>query len=161
MQTLSVLQNLSELTDAFFAMGDLERELQESLLEKRTNDNDHLIQKMEKLKSSIATLETHREIEFQLLLAEAGLPTNSGLRDILVLLAPTDRELLAEAYRNLKIAVLGVKAQAQGIDMFTRHSITVLKGVVDELYPERRQRTYTHRGRHREISSPMVLDHTL
>jgi len=161
MQTLSVLQNLSELTDAFLAMGDLERELQEALLDRSSKDNDYLIQKMENLKGVIATLETHREVEFQLLLAEAGLPTTSGLQDVLVLLAPTDRELLAEAYRNLKIAVLGAKAQAQGIDMFTRHSLTVLKGVVDELYPERRQMFFNYSGRHREISSPMVLDHTL
>ena len=161
MQTLELLNILHEEAQAFNAMAALEARLQESLVERRFLESESILTDMQLLSDEIVGIDARRELEFQRLKSEAGLDDYDGLKDLLAILPSTDRELLAGAYRNIKIGVMRVKAASQGIDSYTRHHISVLKGVVDEYYPDRKQRTYTARGTHRETAAPLVLDRTL
>jgi hypothetical protein len=161
MDTFQFLQLILQQTDAFTSMGNLELTLQKVLLDKRFIDSEYLLHQMQQLSDQIIELEAQRELEFQDLLQKAGLSPESTFQDLLGYLNSTDRELLASGYRDLKMSVFRVRAVAQGIDTYTRHHVNVLRGVVDELYPDRKQRTYTAVGMAKETVTPMILDHTL
>lgn len=161
MQTLELVEILKAEAAAFTAMAGLESKLQLALIDKKFLESEFIIHEMQLLSDKIVELDARRELEYEALRISAGLDNNHGFKDLLVRFDPAEREQVASAYRSLKVAVMCVKSATQGIDAYTRNHISVLKGMVDELYPERRQRTYTSQGAHRESVTPMVLDRTL
>lgn len=161
MDTFQLQQLMNKQTEAFISMGEMELTLQKVLLEKRFIDSEYLLHQMQQVSDHIIELEAQRELEFQALLQLQGLSSEASFQDLLGYLNSTDRELLASSYRELKMSVFRVRAVAQGIDAYTRHHVNVLRGVVDELYPDRKQRTYTAVGVTKESVTPMILDHTL
>lgn len=161
MNTEKLLHLLTEEAQAFNAMAALELRLQECLISKNFLMSESILADMQQISDEIVELDAQRELEFQTLKGQAGLRDLDGIKDLLTLLSPEERDLFAQTYRAIKVGVMKVKAASQGIDAYTRHHISVLKGMVDEFYPDRKQRTYTSKGRHQETLSPMVLDRTL
>ncbi len=161
MKIQTLLKTMHALSESINSMAELELRLQEILLERKVFESEYTLREMEELSNNIIELEAQRDLEFQRLLDDLGKGEEGALEDLFLTLSRDEQALIASAYRSLKLAVARVKAATEGIDVYTRHHISMLKSVVDELYPERKQRTYNSRGFHRELGTPMILDHSL
>lgn len=157
----NLIQIIQAEATAFHTIAALEKKLQDSLMDKNFSEVEDVIAEIDIVAQTIQALDDEREKEYQFLRASHRLTDQEGLGDLFTLLPDNHREQLARVYREFKVAVMEVQFLASGIDMFSRHQVQTLRSVLDELYPDRKSRTYTARGMHQELASPMVLDHSL
>jgi type I site-specific restriction endonuclease len=157
----NLIQILQAEATAFHTVASLEKKLQDALMDKDFGQVEQIISEIDVVAQTIQLLDDERETEYQYLRESSHLSEYEGLSELFSLLPAKDREKLVLVYREFKVAVMEVQFLSTGIDSLSRHQIQTLRGVLDELYPDRKSRTYTARGIHREFGSPLVLDHSL
>lgn len=135
--------------------------LQEAVFEKDYPAAEKCIAAMKDLSVAIRDIEMQREESYTRLLEQMNISREYGLTMLFATLGSPHREGLAKAFRDLKIAVLQVRTVNDGILAYSGSQIETMEAIIDELYPSRRNGTYTARGIRQKSSQPMVLDHSL
>lgn len=160
--TVQEFQSILETQTVLFQqLSEHQVNLQEAVIEKDYPGAEKSISAMKELSEGIRDCETRRQLAFEELLHQMNISPEFGLTMLFATLEDGQREKLASAFLELKIAVLQVRTVNEGIMAYSGSQLETMEGIVDELYPQRRDGTYTSRGMHSTSAQPVVLDHSL
>jgi hypothetical protein len=155
-------ENILEMEIALFQqLAQTERVVQEALIQRDFLLLDEYLEKSKEISEAIREIDHQRDGLYTVILEELGIEREYGITFLLASLEGSDRERMANLYRELKITVLQVKNLTSGINAFSTSKLDSMHRMLDELYPHRRAKTYRANGTHHPESEPMVLDHTL
>lgn len=125
-----------------------ERRLQNAMMDREWGLLEELVSAMSEASEEILSVEQERHECFTRVQEEVGCDGDDGFYDVLAALGVDDRDELAEFYRRLKVAVMRVQALTGGIGTYVTSATSAIREVIDELYPQRKGRTYSHQGVH-------------
>lgn len=152
---------LETQTLLFRQLAESQMALQDAVFEKDYPKTERSIASMKELSEAIRGVEERRQLAFEELLSQLGISSEFGLTMLFATLEGEKREALSTAFRDLKVAVLQVRTVNQGIMAYAGSQMDAMEGVIDELYPSRKDGTYTSMGYRQKSREPMVLDHSL
>lgn len=120
------------------------------------------IRSIDVVERELNSLESHREGLFLGLKQELGLGSEATFYQWAVNLPRDLRDELTETYRRLKYQALNARASGAVIANYISESQTVLSGIMEELFPQRRDVTYDKRGTRKQGQlHSIVLDKAL
>ena len=151
---------LEEQTVLFQRLAKHQLDLQEALFDKNYPQAEQNIDAMTQLANAIHHGEYARQAAFENLLADRNMLPETEPSSFLTTLDSTSRGGLAQAFRNFKIAVLQARTCNEWISTYSSSRIEIMEDIINELYPERRDGTYTAKGQHQKTARPLVLDHS-
>lgn len=111
---------------------------------------ERTIRTVDAVESDLRALEKLREGLFGSILAEAGLPADASFYQMAVNLPVEERNEITDIYRSLKYRALAARAAGQAISSYLAESRAVLSGIMEEVFPQKKARTYDRRGGRRE-----------
>ncbi len=128
-----------------------------AIRERKWESLEKAIRGIDALEGELAQVESEREGIFDILKKDAGLGADANFYTWAVRL-PTDiRDGITELYRCLKSRAMAARAQGTAIAGYLTESRTVLAGIMEELFPQRRGKIYDKRGGHRESEMTKVI----
>ena len=155
-------EKILEMEIALFQqLAQTERVVQEALIQRDCLLLDQYLEKSKEISEAIREVDQQREELYMGILEEMGIEREYGITFLLASLEGTERERMANLYRDLKVVVLQVKNLTSGINAFSSSKLDSMHRMLDELYPHRRAKTYRANGTQVPETEPMVLDHTL
>ncbi len=160
--TVQDFQSILETQTVLFQqLAEHQLRLQEAVFDKDYIEADRSISAMKELSEAIRNCELQRQRGFVELLDQLNISREYGLTMLFATLDSPQREKLGAAFRDLKVAVLQVRTVNEGIMAYAGSQMETMESIIDELYPSRRDGTYTAAGYRQTSSQPMVLDHSL
>ncbi len=139
-----------------------ELNLKEVINRKDWDGLDKCIRKMNALSQELSAVEEKRNRAFVDLQDLVGEREDAGFYQVIVHLPPEERETLAELYRAMKLAAVGIRSVTYCIDEHLKTINGTLQGILNELFPHRKGNLYSKQGERKEASgNPMVVNHRL
>jgi hypothetical protein len=139
-----------------------EEELKRALYDRDWRSLDSSIRLMNEASNRIGILEKSRDRAFQEFRAEIGEETGCSFYRAVLGLPEMERVRLNQLYRTLKLAAVRVRIRSKALDDYLREEQGTIRGILGELYPERRGKTYTRTGESQENGpEALVVNHTL
>ena len=139
-----------------------EIELKNGISNKDWDSLDLSMQTMKHLSGKLIRVEKRRHTAFHELRDLVGEDENAGFYQVIVHLPFEEREVLAELYRSMKFAAVGIQAITYGIDEHVQTINGTLHQILNELFPYRKGNIYSKEGKRREAeTNPMVVNHHL
>lgn len=144
------------------AFKELELQLKNGISQKNWDQVEECISKMKALSADLAAVEEKRNRAFIDLQDLMGESDNAGFYQVIVYLPVEEREALAQLYRAMKFAAVGIRSITYCIDEHLKTINGTLQRILNELFPYRKGNLYSHQGERREASdNPMVVNHSL
>jgi hypothetical protein len=138
-----------------------EEELKKALFDRDWRSLDESIRLMNEAAGRIGILEEGRDRAFRQFRTELGVENGCGFYRAALTLPEPDRGKMTGLYRHLKLSAVRVRVRTAALDDYVREEQGTLRGIIGELFPERRGRTYSRTGESREnAAQPLVLNHT-
>ena len=155
-------QNILETqTDLFKQFARHQHDLQNALMDKDYLLAEQSMEAMAQLSSAIHEGEEWRQASFANLIAARGIAPDASVTVLMELLEPAARKELARVFRDFKVAVFQTRSFNEGIRAYSNSQMGTMEDIIDELYPKRRNGTYTADGQRQKTTEPLVLDHSL
>ncbi len=136
-------------------------------LKNRINNKDwdgleRCILKMKSLSDDLIVVEENRSKAFSDLQDLVGEKEEAGFYQVIVHLPSEEREPLAELYRAMRFAAVGIRSVTYCIDEHLKAINGTLQQILDELFPYRKGNLYSKHGERREAEgNPMIVNHSL
>ncbi len=131
----------------------------------RNKDVDRLelcMKTMEGLSDSLVQIEEQRHIAFLKLRDAVGEDQDASFYQVIVHLPVDTRDRLAELYRSMKFAVVGIQAVTSCLDEHVKSVNGTMQQILNELFPHRKGNMYSKEGKRCEAeSSPLVVNQRL
>ncbi len=158
----ALVRFMAEEVDLLGRIAELEVRLKSCVLERNWKGLETALRRMNPIAQKLAQVEEERNLSFRKLQASLGLGEEAGLYHVVVLLPYDHRERLAEAYRRLKLSVIAIQGITGNIDAYLRNVTGEMQAVLSELYPFRKGKIYSRRGKSKPVeSTPMVISQRL
>lgn len=141
-----VLEALSEQVKHMQQLADQEALLQRCVMERDWTVLEELIPRMATASEAIEAAENARDYSVQRLALALGLGPSPRFSDVVAALPEESRMALADLYRRLKIVVLRLQSRTASIDTYVRSSVSTMRAVMRELYPEHAAPVYSRSG---------------
>ena len=139
-----------------------EMEMMEAIRKKDVDRLELCLKTMVELSDSLAELEEQRHITFFKLRDAVGEDQDSSFYQVIVHLPVDTRDQLAELYRSMKFAVLGIQAVTSCLDEHVKSVNGTMQQILNELFPHRKGNMYSKEGTRREAeSNPLVVNQRL
>ncbi|MAG13868.1 MAG: hypothetical protein CMN78_04670 [Spirochaetales bacterium] len=139
-----------------------ETELAGAIRAKNMSQLESCTQEMAALSDELAEVEKQRHLAFFRLRAAAGEDQDASFYQVIAHLPVDARDLLAELYRSLKFAVIGVQAVTSSLDEHINTVHETMQKILNELFPHRKGNMYSRAGKRREVdSNPLVVNQHL
>jgi len=149
----------TELLNAYFSE---EKRLFTAVTSRDWHHLENSIRGMEETGKSIAAFEEKRETALSALRGMHNAGDRERFYFFLQKLPEEDRSLLAESFRNMKVAVLRLQALDNQIQGYLRSAATTLKEIVEEIFPHRKGTMYCKKGKTSEPeANPMFISRHL
>jgi len=144
------------------AFRDAELELKNGISRKDWDGLERCIREMKALSSDLTAVEERRGGAFHDLQDLVNETENAGFYQVIVHLPAEQRDKLAELYRAMKFAAVGIRSVTYCIDEHLRAINGTLQQILNELFPYRKGNLYSKQGERREAKgNPMVINHRL
>lgn len=142
-----------------------EEALQQAVQERQWERLQETMKLMTQKSEELTGVENERIAAYEELMNALGRSDkNDGdaFSDVMAHLPEEIRGEISEAYRALKVAVLQLKSRTGGIDTYLRSTISTMRGVMRELYPEHTTPVYSRTGtRSYTGGQALMVDHHL
>ena len=136
-----------------------ELELKNGINRKDWDGLERCIQKMRELSIELVTVEDKRNHAFIELRDLVGEVETANFYQVIVHLPVEERDFLAELYRAMKFAAVGIRSVTYCIDEHLQTINGTLQQVLNELFPYRKGNLYSNQGEKRETShNPMIVN---
>jgi len=136
--------------------------LKEAIGRKDWDDLDDCMRRMNGLSKELTAVEEKRNRAFLDLQDLVGEREQGGFYQVIVHLPAEEREALADLYRAMKFAAVGIRSVSYCIDEHLKIINGTLQGILNELFPHRKGNLYSKQGERREAADdPMVVNHRL
>jgi hypothetical protein len=156
---IALMQEEIALLDLYLAR---EEELKKALFDRDWRTLDSSIRLMDEASNRINSLEIARDRVFGEFRLECGADNGCGFYRAVLSLPEPERMGMNELYRALKLAAVRVRIRTAALDDYLKNEQGTIRGILGELYPDRRGKTYSRTGKSRENGSEaLVLNHTL
>ncbi len=157
-----LVRTMNEERDLLEQIMRLETQLKAFVVERSWEGLVRTVGEIDPVAQRLTEVEARRDATFKELQARLGAGPEAGFYQIVVLLPEAERERMAEAYRRLRLAVLGIQGLNTTIDAYLRTVIQTVHDVLGELYPFRKGKIYSRRGKAKPVhSNPMVVSRRL
>jgi hypothetical protein len=139
-----------------------ELELKNGINRKDWDGLERCIQKMRELSVELVAVEDKRNHAFLELRDLVGEAETANFYQVIVHLSVEERETLAELYRAMKFAAIGIRSVTYCIDEHLQTINGTLQQILNELFPYRKGNLYSNQGERREASqNPMIVNQRL
>lgn len=145
-QIAEMLAALSEQVTQMERLAEHEGALQQCLIDRDWDALEQLVPRMVKTSEAIEAAEALRDAAVGRLAQALGMGRAARFSEIIESLPEDSRRTLAELYRNLKIVVLRLQSRTAAIDTYVRATVSTMRGVLRELYPEHATHVYSRSG---------------
>ena len=139
-----------------------EMEMTEAIRKKDVNRLELCMRTMVELSDSLVEIEEQRHFTFSKLRNAVGEDHDASFYQVIVHLPVDTREQLAELYRSMKFAVVGIQAVTSCLDEHVKSVDGTMQQILNELFPHRKGNMYSKEGMPREVeSNPLVVNQRL
>ena len=139
-----------------------EMEMAEAIRNKDVNQLELCMKTMVELSDSLVKIEEQRHITFFKLRGAVGEDQDASFYQVIVHLPADTRDQLAELYRAIKFAVVGIQAVTSCLDEHVKSVDGTMQQILNELFPHRKGNMYSKEGMPREVeSNPLVVNQRL
>jgi len=140
----------------------LELQVKSFVAERSWERLERTIREIEPIAQRIGEVEAARDAAFKALAEMMGVGPEAGFYQILVLLPHAAQERVGEAYRRLRLTVLGLQSQNMTVGAYLETIIQTIHAALAEIYPFRKGKIYSRRGRAKPAEPhPMVVSRRL
>ena len=161
-ETESLVRAMNEERELLERIMGLETQLKSCVVERSWKGLERTVRDINLIAQRLTEVEDIRDAAFKELKVKLGAGPEAGFYQIVVLLPEAMRERMAEAYRRLRLAVLEIQGLNTTIDAYLRTIIQTVHDALGELYPFRKGKIYSRRGKAKPVhSNPMVVSHRL
>ena len=144
------------------AFREAELALKDGISRKDWDGLERCIHQMKTLSTDLVEVEARRNGAFRDLQDLVGEKEEAGFYQVIVHLPPDERETLAELYRAMRFAAVGIRSVTYCIDEHLKTINGTLQQILNELFPHRKGNLYSKQGERREAQgNPMVVNHSL
>ncbi len=139
-----------------------EIELKNKINHKDWDGLERCIGRMKTLSRDLTAVETKRSGAFRELQDLVGEKEEASFYQVIVHLPADEREALAEIYRAMRFAAVGIRSVTYCIDEQLKTINGTLQQILNELFPYRKGNLYSKQGARRETEgNPMVINQSL
>ena len=139
-----------------------EIELQTGVNGKDWDSLEESMRTMKHLSEKLIAVEENRHNAFRDLRDSVGKHEGASFYQVIVQLPFDRRETLAELYRAMKFAAVGIRAVTYCIDEHVQTINGVLHQILNELFSYRKGNIYSKEGKRQVVEyTPMVVNHHL
>jgi hypothetical protein len=144
------------------AFREAELDLKNRISNKEWDGLERCIHKMKSLSDDLTGIEEKRSRAFGELQDLVGEKEEAGFYQVIVHLPSGERESLAELYRAMRFAAVGIRSVTYCIDEHLKAINGTLQQILNELFPYRKGNLYSKHGERREAEdNPMVVNQSL
>lgn len=134
-----------------------QEELRFYLKERKWEEMNHLMERMDMLSHEISTVEDRRNGIFLSLVDQYGLPKEVDFYQLVVRLPKEFQDPLAEQYRKMKLIITQIEGISLAIDVYIKSVGDVMNQVLGEVYPHRKGNLYSRNGKSVQANSNAMI----
>ena len=156
------LREAMELETALFI--DLREQmdhLRDSLQDKKWTAGLGLTQGIERFSRRIEEADAARDTAFIQLREALGLPRETAFSAVLTSVPDADRAGLEESWRNLRMSVVKLKTATSRMRYSAEALADTFNRALEEIFPYRKGRLYSRRGKTTSVSDSLLVDRKL
>jgi hypothetical protein len=132
------------------------------IYERNWKQLEEVLKGLEPLAEAIMTADSERERVFQFLKDEVGAGRDDHFYQVVVRLPDYLRDMLAGAFREMKIAVFRLQALTTQIEGYVNSTTGTIREILEELFPHQKGTFYSKKGRTANPeANPMVISRQL
>lgn len=140
----------------------LELGLQDCILRRDWEGFEAILNDMQPVSEELVDVEEKRNQAYYDLKMQATGNADSSFYQVVLSLPEEQREHFSQMYRKLKFTVLRLRGITEGMDSFVGSMTGAMREILDEIFPYRKGRIYSSRGRAMEAeTNPLVVNHHL
>jgi len=124
----------------------------ERILRKKIDDRDwsslqQTLSDLDRTSATMETLEQERHLAFQELRHQLGAHDWESFYQVTNRLPSEEAHQVNRVYRSLKLALIQVKGQSNGLESYLDTTTRTIKEVLNDVFPHKRGNLYNPRGR--------------
>ncbi len=154
-------ETLQKEVDTFHRFIDLERKLNEEILEKNFQHIPPTVKSLKTIAKELIALEEKRETIYRKLKEVWGVKEGESFYDFCFRFTGETREELLRWHRELKHAVVMVEGITSGIDVYCASTLSTMGKYMDALVPGWKHRVYSPKGVTTEPAQPLLVNQEL
>jgi len=132
--------------------------IRDAVIKREWTDYETLMETVNELGESFETLDLEREALFKSI---SGQKEPESFYSWAATLPSREREEIAALYRRLKLTAMQIKISNDTLMEYLREVKSVVAGVLERAYPDRRGKMYSRKGTEREADMRSVMvNHT-
>jgi hypothetical protein len=136
----------------------LQAKIRDAVIKREWTDYELLMESMGQIGSRFEVLDAEREALFSSLTDGDG---PESFYAYTARLPEAERKTIGELYRKLKMITLQIKIANDTLTEYLREAKSVIAGVLERAYPDRRGKMYSRQGTEREADMRSVMiNHT-
>jgi hypothetical protein len=139
----------------------LEEELRRAVVRKDWAGLDGMLREVRAAGESVSQTEQIRAAVYQKIRISCRAKPEEGFQEILARVADEERGDLSALHRRVRAAVEKVKCLTGGLDTYIKSAVGTMDTILDELFPDRKNRIYTSRGGFQDSSRPMMISQSM
>jgi len=147
--------------ELFLEMGQQVERLRDSVQRKSWTAGLALAQGLEQFALTIEEADTERDKAFCALCASLGLPADAVFSAVLARMPAGQRGTLEESWRNLRMSVVRLATATNRLRYFAEALAGTLGRILEEVFPHRRGKIYSRRGKATSVNDSLLVDRSL
>jgi hypothetical protein len=159
---LRLLEHLmKEEAEALEALSALEDNLRRQVMTHDWTNLDGRLREVHALGEKASQAEQLRAVVYQKIKRSCQAGPEENFQEILCRVPVEERGSLSELHRRTRLAVEKVKCLTQTLDAYISSSVHTMDRILEEIFPDRRNRIYTRQGEIIGASRPLVVSRSI
>jgi hypothetical protein len=147
--------------ELFVALGEEVQRLRDTFQQKSWGPSLALAEGIERSSRAVEEADVARDRAFAAVLEALDLPPDTTMSAVLPGLPELLRSQMEESWRGLRMAVVRVKTSTGRMRYSAETLAGALNGILEEVFPYRKGRIYSRRGKPTSVSGAVLVDHRL
>ena len=138
-------------------IGEKQKQVESAVYEKKWLDFEKTQDEMHVLQQKLKSFEVERRVLFESGLLKTNGRTTENFYLWTEALRPQERKLILDSYRALKVEGAKIEAACSAFNGYINEMRTLISGILDAAFPERRGSIYGKSGKSRSASIKSIL----
>jgi hypothetical protein len=152
---------MKEEAEALEALSALEDGLRRQVMAHDWANLDGKLREVHAMSEKASQAEQMRAVVYQKIRRSCQAGTEEHFQEILFRVPVEDRGDLSGLHRRVRLAVERLKHLTQSLDAYISSSVRTMDRILEEIFPDRRNRIYTQRGEILGAARPLVVSRSI
>jgi hypothetical protein len=152
---------LKEEAETLETLSTLEDKLRHSVMGREWDSIDNAIRDVQTISEKVTQTEQVRAVVYQKIKRSCQAKPEEGFQDIMARVPVEEQGNLPALHRRVRTAVEKIKCLTVGLDTYVNSAAGTMDKILEELFPDRRNKIYTRGGETLASSRPVMISQSL